>query len=58
MDIKSLYSFEYCTVILRLINKSDNHVYFSNLYENAYSISGMSIEITALVWTQGGKSLL
>jgi len=57
-DIKSLYSFEYCTVILMLINKSDSLEYFSNLYQDAHSISALSIEINALVWIQGGKSLL
>ena len=53
MDIKSLYSFEYYTVILMLINKSGNLEYFSNLYQDAHSISALSIEINALVGYKG-----
>jgi hypothetical protein len=41
-----------------LINKSGNLEYFSNLYQGAHSISALSIEINALVWIQGGESLL
>ena len=37
-----------------LINKSDSLEYFSNLYQDAHSISALSIEINALVWIQGG----
>ena len=41
-----------------LINKSGNLKYFSHLYQDAHSISALSIELNALVWIQGGESLL
>ncbi len=39
MNIKSLYSFGYCTVIRMLIDTSDDPINLSNIYQNAYSIS-------------------
>jgi len=34
------------------INKSDNLMYISSLYQNAYRISVLLIDITAPVWIQ------
>jgi hypothetical protein len=58
VNIESLYSFRYCTIILMFIDKSDNPVYLSNLYRDEYSISSLFFEVIALVWIQRGESLL